>query len=91
MLNLLTRSSDLWYRNPDSSELTSGIHTSVDEIEDNLYYCSDVISSGVPELGRLITESILDLLVFPLLLPAMRKQHTVSVAFSLSSLHFLLL
>ncbi|KAH7674728.1 CLEC16A/TT9 N-terminal protein [Dioscorea alata] len=76
-------------KNPDSSELTSCIHTSVDEIEDNLYYCSDVISSGVPELGRLITESILHLLVFPLLLPAMRKQHTVSQISLTTSLYLL--
>ncbi|KAJ0965598.1 hypothetical protein J5N97_026736 [Dioscorea zingiberensis] len=75
--------------NPDSSELTSCIHTAVDEIEDNLYYCSDIISSGIPDLGRLITESILNLLVFPLLLPALKKQNVVSQIGLTTSLYLL--
>ncbi|XP_027942316.1 protein TRANSPARENT TESTA 9 isoform X3 [Vigna unguiculata] len=51
---------------------TSAIIAAVDEIEDNLYYFSDVISAGIPDVGRLITDSILMLLVFPLLLPSLR-------------------
>ncbi|XP_010276705.1 PREDICTED: uncharacterized protein LOC104611385 isoform X2 [Nelumbo nucifera] len=53
-------------RNP-SPESTSCILAGVDEIEDYLYYFSDVISAGIPDIGRLITENILQLLVFPLL------------------------
>ncbi|KAL2970795.1 hypothetical protein AAZX31_15G159100 [Glycine max] len=54
---------------PDS---TSAIVAAVDEIEDNLYYFSDVISAGIPDVGRLITDSILMLLIFPMLLPSLR-------------------
>ncbi|XP_061362933.1 protein TRANSPARENT TESTA 9-like [Gastrolobium bilobum] len=54
---------------PDS---TSTIIAAVDEIEDNLYYFSDVISAGIPDVGRLITDSMLMLLIFPILLPSLR-------------------
>ncbi|KAL2340519.1 hypothetical protein Fmac_008459 [Flemingia macrophylla] len=54
---------------PDS---TTAIVAAVDEIEDNLYYFSDVISAGIPDVGRLITDSILMLLIFPILLPSLR-------------------
>ncbi|KAI0518851.1 hypothetical protein KFK09_006287 [Dendrobium nobile] len=60
--------------NPDSQDSNSSILAAVDEIEDNFYYFSDVISAGIPDLGRLITDNILQLLVFPLLLPSLRKQ-----------------
>ncbi|KAI4335345.1 hypothetical protein L6164_013999 [Bauhinia variegata] len=54
---------------PDS---TSTIIATVDEIEDNLYYFSDIVSAGIPDVGRLITDSILMLLIFPLLFPSLR-------------------
>ncbi|KAB1204299.1 hypothetical protein CJ030_MR8G004629 [Morella rubra] len=54
---------------PDS---TSTFLAAVDEIEDNLYYFSDMISAGIPDVGRLITDNILQLLIFPLLLPSLR-------------------
>ncbi|XP_011020066.1 PREDICTED: uncharacterized protein LOC105122565 isoform X5 [Populus euphratica] len=57
-------------KNPDS-DTTTAILNVVDEIEDNLYYISDVISAGIPEVGRLITANILQLLIFPLLLPSL--------------------
>ncbi|EPS69887.1 hypothetical protein M569_04875, partial [Genlisea aurea] len=52
-------------------DATSSISTVVDEIEDNLYYFSDVISAGIPEVGQLIMENILRLLIFPLILPSL--------------------
>ncbi|KAG6769387.1 hypothetical protein POTOM_025018 [Populus tomentosa] len=58
-------------KNPDS-DTTTAILNVVDEIEDNLYYISDVISAGIPEVGRLITVNILQLLIFPLLLPSLQ-------------------
>ncbi|XP_008799469.2 protein TRANSPARENT TESTA 9-like isoform X2 [Phoenix dactylifera] len=61
-------------RHPYPSDSSSSILAAVDEIEDNLYYFSDVISAGVPDLGILITDNILRLLVFPLLLPSLKKQ-----------------
>ncbi|XP_052310122.1 protein TRANSPARENT TESTA 9 isoform X3 [Populus trichocarpa] len=54
------------------SDTTTAILNVVDEIEDNLYYISDVISAGIPEVGRLITVNILQLLIFPLLLPSLQ-------------------
>lgn len=52
-------------------ESSSNILVAVDEIEDNLYYFSDVISAGIPDIERLITDNILQLLIFPLLLPSL--------------------
>ncbi|KAK1430005.1 hypothetical protein QVD17_12426 [Tagetes erecta] len=51
---------------------TSSILSAVDEIEDNLYYLSDVVSAGIPDVGTLITDSMLKLLIFPMLLPSLR-------------------
>jgi protein CLEC16A len=58
-------------RNPDS-DTTTAILAAVDEIEDDLYYISDVISAGIPDVGRLITDKILQLLILPLLLPSLQ-------------------
>ncbi|CAM8891940.1 unnamed protein product [Rhodiola kirilowii] len=55
-------------------ESTSTILAYVDEIEDNLYYFSDVISAGIPDIGKLITEKILRHLIFPLLLPSLCEE-----------------
>uniref|UniRef100_A0A251V4H3 FPL domain-containing protein n=1 Tax=Helianthus annuus TaxID=4232 RepID=A0A251V4H3_HELAN len=55
-----------------SPESTSKIVSAVDEIEDNLYYLSDVVSAGIPDVGTLITDSMLKLLIFPMLLPSLR-------------------
>lgn len=65
-------------RKLDLSDSGLSIRDAVDDIEDNLYYFSDVISSGVPDLGRLLTDNILQLLVFPFLLPSFKKQNSVS-------------
>ncbi|MFS7960448.1 hypothetical protein Hanom_Chr08g00703271 [Helianthus anomalus] len=53
-------------------ESSSKVLSAVDEIEDNLYYLSDVVSAGIPDVGTLITDSMLKLLIFPMLLPALR-------------------
>lgn len=58
-------------KNP-CSESVSAILAKVDEIEDNLYYFSDVISAGIPVVGSLITDNILQLLILPLLFPALQ-------------------
>ncbi|GMJ15608.1 green fluorescent seed 9, TRANSPARENT TESTA 9 [Hibiscus trionum] len=58
-------------KNP-CSESVSAILATVDEIEDNLYYFSDVISAGIPVVGSLITDNILQLLILPLLFPALQ-------------------
>lgn len=58
-------------KNP-CSESASAVLAIVDEIEDNLYYFSDIISAGIPVVGSLITDNILQLLVLPLLFPALQ-------------------
>ncbi|CAH2051258.1 unnamed protein product, partial [Thlaspi arvense] len=47
------------------------LFAAVDGIEDTLYYFSDVISAGIPDIGRLITDHILQHLTLPLLLPSL--------------------
>lgn len=60
------------YENRESSkDFSSSIVASMDEIEDNLYYFSDVISAGIPDVDRLITDNLLRLLILPLLLPSL--------------------
>lgn len=59
-----------------SPESKARILSAVDEIEDYLYYFSDAISAGVSNLATLITDNILQLLVFPLLLPSLAVEIT---------------
>ncbi|VVA94362.1 unnamed protein product [Arabis nemorensis] len=47
------------------------LFSAVNGIEDTLYYFSDVISAGIPDIGRLITDNILQHLTLPLLLPSL--------------------
>ncbi|KAJ4709215.1 Protein CLEC16A like [Melia azedarach] len=61
-------------KNPGSDSIST-ILVAVDEIEDNLYYFSDVISAGIPDIGRLITDHILQLLILPLLLPSLQRDN----------------
>lgn len=58
-------------KNPGPGSM-SAILSAVDEIEDNLYYFSDVISAGIPDVGRLITGNLVQVLILPLLLPSLR-------------------
>ncbi|XP_019197903.1 PREDICTED: uncharacterized protein LOC109191711 isoform X2 [Ipomoea nil] len=60
-------------KNLGADAISSAI-SSIDEIEDNLYYISDVISAGIPDVGRLITDNILKFLIFPLILPSLRME-----------------
>ncbi|XP_078435327.1 CLEC16A-like protein isoform X2 [Wolffia australiana] len=71
---------------PDS---VSHILAAVDRIEDDLYYFSDIISAGVPEMGRLITESMLQSLVFPVLFPSLKGETRVAPISINSSLYLL--
>lgn len=68
-----------YFRNANSSLPLSSIEDAIVQIEDTLYYFSDVMSSGIPDLERFITENILQVLVFRLLLPSLQRQSTVSV------------
>ncbi|TVU13481.1 hypothetical protein EJB05_40540 [Eragrostis curvula] len=63
-------------RNTNSSLPMASIEDAIVQIEDTLYYFSDVMSSGIPDLERFITENILEVLVFRLLLPSLQGQNT---------------
>ncbi|KAG2323505.1 hypothetical protein Bca52824_016718 [Brassica carinata] len=54
-----------------SSDSGGKLFSAVDGIEDTLYYFSDVISAGIPDIGRLVTDHILQNLTLPLLLPSL--------------------
>ncbi|KQJ82044.1 protein TRANSPARENT TESTA 9 isoform X1 [Brachypodium distachyon] len=69
---LVVRSS----RNASSSVAMASIEDAIVQIEDALYYFSDVMSSGIPDLGDFITENILQLLVFRIVLPSLQRQST---------------
>ncbi|AQK43067.1 protein TRANSPARENT TESTA 9 isoform X1 [Zea mays] len=69
---LVARSS----RKGNSSVPISSIEDAIVQIEDTLYYFSDVMSSGIPDLERFITENILRVLVFRFLLPSLQRQST---------------
>ncbi|XP_076949842.1 protein TRANSPARENT TESTA 9-like [Bidens hawaiensis] len=71
------------------SESTSRILSAVDEIEDNLYYLSDVVSAGIPDVGALITDGMLKLLIFPMLLPSLRAEASDRKFGSVTSLYLL--
>lgn len=55
----------------------------MDEIEDNLYYFSDVISAGIPDVDKLITDGLLRVLIVPVLLPSLIE----AVSFKNLNLH----
>ncbi|KAJ6381183.1 hypothetical protein OIU77_029967 [Salix suchowensis] len=76
-------------KNPNS-HTTTAIVNAVDEIEDNLYYISDVISAGIADVGRLITDNILQLLIFPLLLPSLQLDAVNDIQIGASTSLYLL-
>ncbi|KAL8153457.1 hypothetical protein V2J09_011217, partial [Rumex salicifolius] len=67
-----------------SQEMSSSISSAVDEIEDYLYYFSDIISAGIPDVGHLITDNLLRCLILPLLLPSVTNEgvNDVQIGFS---------
>lgn len=42
------------------------------EAGDLLYYCNDIINSGVPALRSIMTKHIMHMLVLPVLIPSLR-------------------
>ncbi|OQU81274.1 hypothetical protein SORBI_3006G035300 [Sorghum bicolor] len=63
-------------RNANSSLPMPSVEDAIVQIEDTLYYFSDVMSSGIPDLERFITENILQVLVFRFLFPSLQRQST---------------
>ncbi|EES08102.1 hypothetical protein BDA96_05G066000 [Sorghum bicolor] len=58
----------------DFSLPMSCVEDAIVQIEDTLYYFSDVMSSGIPDLERFITDNFLQAVVFRLLLPSLLRQ-----------------
>lgn len=76
-------------KNPNQ-EITSSILDAFHEIEDNLYYFSDVISAGIHDVGKLMTDNLLLLLIFPILLPSLSTQTVNDMEFgAVTSLYLL--
>ncbi|CAF1947552.1 unnamed protein product [Brassica oleracea var. botrytis] len=72
---------------PDSG---GKLFSAVDGIEDTLYYFSDVISAGIPDIGRLVTDHILQNLTLPLLLPSLCSETVNDVSIDpITSLYLL--
>lgn len=77
-------------KNPDSLQTMGRLEEAIAETGDLLYYCNDIINAGMPDLSRLMTQHILDLLVIPVLIPSLRPfQRTEMQNNELSSLYLL--
>lgn len=59
-------------KSPDSGQMQGRVEGAIAEIGDLLYYCNDIINSGVPALKSIMTKHIMNILVLPLLLPSLR-------------------
>ncbi|KAG0577452.1 hypothetical protein KC19_5G157100 [Ceratodon purpureus] len=83
-------------RSPDSGQMQGRLEGAIAEIGDLLYYCNDIINSGVPALRSIMTKHIMNILVLPLLLPSLRPVEISAIAPSdehistLTSLYLLL-
>ncbi|XVF55836.1 hypothetical protein PTKIN_Ptkin06aG0068600 [Pterospermum kingtungense] len=56
----------------NTHQKSKDIFLETDKIIDDLYYLKDIISVGEPRLSRVVTQNLLSLLVFPLLLPLLQ-------------------
>ncbi|CAM6039399.1 unnamed protein product [Sphagnum compactum] len=80
-------------RFPESIQLQGRLESAILETGDLLYYCNDIINAGIPALRTLMTKHIMHLIVFPLLLPAIRLMGDGAAGMhlsTLSALYFLL-
>ncbi|KAL5137281.1 Protein TRANSPARENT TESTA 9 [Glycine soja] len=59
----------------DTQKRRNGVILESDEIADELYYFKDILSVGEPHLTRLVTENLLNGLVFPLLFSFMASKN----------------
>lgn len=67
-------------RSPDSGQLQGRLEGAIAEIGDLLYYCNDIINSGIPALRSIMTKHIMNILVLPLLLPSLRPVEICAIA-----------
>ncbi|CAI7865114.1 unnamed protein product, partial [Closterium sp. NIES-54] len=50
------------------------VEASIAEIGDLLYYCNDVMSAGIPQLSEVVSEHLLSIWVFPVLLASLSPE-----------------
>ncbi|KAF3595000.1 hypothetical protein DY000_02024009, partial [Brassica cretica] len=72
-----------------SPESGGKLFSAVDGIEDTLYYFSDVISAGIPDIERLVTDHILQHLTLPLLLPSLCSEAVNVQTITFSALNYI--
>ncbi|CAM6127529.1 unnamed protein product [Calypogeia fissa] len=58
-------------RAPQSAATIGRLEAAIAEIGDLLFYCNDIMSSGIPGLNELMSKHILNLLVKPVLVPSL--------------------
>ena len=58
----------MWSREKDKQEGINSLVVESEKIVDDLYYLKDILSVGKPCLSRLVTENLLNRLVFPIII-----------------------
>lgn len=58
-------------RAPQSAATIGRLEAAIAEIGDLLFYCNDIMSSGIPGLNELMSKNVLNLLVKPVLVPSL--------------------
>lgn len=76
---LLREPAWLWCSETCTKQRRKEILLESDEIVDDLYYFKDILSVGEPRLSKVVTQDLLNLLVFPILIPLLQlRQSNVS-------------
>lgn len=76
---LLKEPAWLWCSEICTKQRRKEILLKSDEIVDDLYYFKDILSVGEPRLSKVVTQDLLNLLVFPILIPLLQlRQSNVS-------------
>lgn len=74
----------------DASDIKKMLVSTIEEIDDDLYYLSDILSASVSDLSGLVTQTLLHAWVFPMLLPSLHLSHSNSTQIrALTSLYIL--
>ncbi|KAG6542093.1 hypothetical protein Mapa_016511 [Marchantia paleacea] len=58
-------------RAPQSAPTIGRLEAAIAEIGDLLFYCNDIMCSGIPKLNELMSKHIANLLVLPVLIPSL--------------------
>ncbi|KAL3683721.1 hypothetical protein R1sor_001743 [Riccia sorocarpa] len=58
-------------RTPQSAVTSGRLEGAIAEIGDLLFYCNDIMCSGIPRLNELMSKHIANILVFPVLIPSL--------------------